>query len=69
MSKGTKLSAEQVAEMRRQHYELGLCVKCVSKLHRVNYFTTHSAIRGHTWGPISDWYKTEERAAPPAGAP
>lgn len=62
MARRRRLNAQIVLEMRNQHYDLGLCVKCIAKLRSVNYFTAYSAIKGYTWGPLNQWHRKERRA-------
>lgn len=47
-----KLTADQVREMRRLNWEVGVCIRCLSKIYGVKYPTAWDAINCVTWRSI-----------------
>ena len=44
-----KLTATTVRELRRLHYDVGICCQCAAKLLNVNRQTAYDAINFYTW--------------------
>ncbi len=49
-----KLTVEQVVELRRLHYDLGLCKRCAAKVVGVPRQTAYDAIVFQTWRHVED---------------
>ena len=52
-----QLTGQSVAQMRRLHYDEGLCIKCISKLYDVRYATAWEAINYVTWKHVMEHHE------------
>lgn len=50
-----KLTPEKVRELRRLHYDYGVCKACAAKLVGVHRQTAHDAITFATWKHVREW--------------
>lgn len=56
-----KLTPDQVCELRRLHYDIGLCKTCAAYLVGVNRQTAWDAITYKTWAHVLDAPATTEK--------
>ena len=49
-----RLNERDVRQMRNLHYNVGLCIKCISTLYEVRYATAWEAITYQTWKHVTE---------------